>query len=161
MSMEQIVRPFVLVESDPLQRVVPRPETDLEALPEAAIEWGDGSRFMIPPNVTTPPDLIGDWEFPIEDAELGGGVIVNLPGQFFWEEDHLLPEDDEAPETEAIWDEVSRATSTIRVFNPQDENQWVDVERIDSLIMRGPDSRQHVFRFRNPPPPPPSPSIGT
>jgi hypothetical protein len=47
--------------------------------------------------------------------------------------------------------EVSRKTSTVRVTNPQDNSQFVDVQRIDSLIMKDVNSLQiHQFNFNNP-----------
>lgn len=38
--------------------------------------------------------------------------------------------------TGTVLREVSRETDTVRVFNPDDENQWVDVLRITSLTVR-------------------------
>jgi hypothetical protein len=32
------------------------------------------------------------------------------------------------------WQEVFRNTETVRVFNPNDNEQWVDVERITNVI---------------------------
>lgn len=42
----------------------------------------------------------------------------------------------------ATWTEDSRVTETVRVTNPQDENQYVDVERINSLSMKNRDTGQ-------------------
>lgn len=42
----------------------------------------------------------------------------------------------------ATWVEERRVTETVRVTNPQDENQYVDVERINSLTMKSRDSGQ-------------------
>lgn len=34
------------------------------------------------------------------------------------------------------WVETSRVTNTVRVFNPNDKEQWVDVERISNLTFQ-------------------------
>lgn len=34
------------------------------------------------------------------------------------------------------WNEISRKTSKVKVFNPQDKEQFVEVERINQLIMK-------------------------
>lgn len=45
--------------------------------------------------------------------------------------------------------EVSRTTSTKRIFNPADETQFVDVERIETLRMRDANQQFHDFTFEN------------
>lgn len=140
-AMESIVRPFVVVESAPLNRLAPEPEPAV--LPEASIQWGDGSRFIIPP--PRPSDTIGDWEDPITDDELDGlapGTITKVVSP--------LPESDFGEEVRVL-DELARLTSVVRVENSEDPSQWVDVERIDVLWMQ--DSKTGVlsrFNFRNP-----------
>lgn len=49
-----------------------------------------------------------------------------------------------------IYSEVSRTTETVRVTNPQDSNQWVDVQRITSITFRGQDNVDVRFDL-NPP----------
>lgn len=34
------------------------------------------------------------------------------------------------------WQEIKRNTIVMRVFNPQDQQQWVDVERITNLVFQ-------------------------
>lgn len=34
------------------------------------------------------------------------------------------------------WNEVNRTTEKVRVFNPQDKEQYVDVQRINSITMQ-------------------------
>lgn len=46
--------------------------------------------------------------------------------------------------------EVSRITSTKRVFNPDDHTQFVDVQRIDHLTMQDEQQQTHTFDFNNP-----------
>src|SRR5678816_1485816 len=46
--------------------------------------------------------------------------------------------------------ELDRRTSTKRVFNDQDEEQWVDVSRIDYLKLRDNATEQeHEWNFNN------------
>lgn len=40
------------------------------------------------------------------------------------------------PKGSSRWSEQSRVTETVRVFNPDDHSQFVDVERINKLSMR-------------------------
>ena len=40
------------------------------------------------------------------------------------------------------WNEERRVTETVRVFNPEDDSQYVDVERINSLRMLNKDTKQ-------------------
>lgn len=47
--------------------------------------------------------------------------------------------------------EISRTTSTKRVFNPADRAQFVDVQRIETLLMQSEDGQQHNFNFKNAP----------
>ena len=46
--------------------------------------------------------------------------------------------------------EKSRTTSTKRVFNPDDNSQWVDVQRIETLVMTDENKQDHTFNFNNP-----------
>lgn len=140
-SMESIVRPFVVVESAPVNRLAPEPEP--AALPPASIAWGDGSRFIIPP--PPPGDTIGDWEDPISDDELDGvppGTITKVISP--------LPETDFGDDETRVLTETQRVTSVVRVENPEDPTQWVDVERIDVLLMQDTNGLLWRFQFRNP-----------
>lgn len=40
------------------------------------------------------------------------------------------------PKKQAAYQEVHRTTKVVRVYNPQDKSQYVDVEQIESLLMR-------------------------
>ena len=55
-----------------------------------------------------------------------------------------------------VYTEVVRVTDTVRVKNPQDAQQYVDVERIKSITFRGPDGVDRRFDL-NPPPGTPVP----
>ena len=61
------------------------------------------------------------------DSELADGVVINL-----------------------LFDEILRRTSTIRVENPEDSNQYVDVERIDRVLMVNKAGQYLGLRFDNP-----------
>jgi len=45
--------------------------------------------------------------------------------------------------------ELRRTTSTVRVENPEDETQYVDVERIESILFLGSDGSSTEFNFSN------------
>lgn len=45
--------------------------------------------------------------------------------------------------------EVSRVTSTVRVENPGDPAQYVDVERIDQVLFASGDGRTLLLKFNN------------
>ena len=48
-----------------------------------------------------------------------------------------------------VLDELDRKTSTVRVTNPDDAAQYVDVKRIDYLKMQDEDGLIHEFNFNN------------
>jgi hypothetical protein len=48
-----------------------------------------------------------------------------------------------------VWIEIDRQTSTVRVENPDDSSQYVDVERIDVVTFAGPDGRTMSLAFNN------------
>lgn len=139
-TMESIVRPFVIIESDPFNRIAPIVE---EPLADAEIVWGDGSRFIIPPSAyETPQDLIGDWEFPIEDVEeFPEGTRFTVVA---------LPSDEFDQQGRRLLIETARLTSQLRVENPDDPEQFVIIERIDKLLMADNEGRETILEFRNP-----------
>lgn len=58
--------------------------------------------------------------------------------------------DDTPPSIEQVTlSEVRRSTSVVRVTNPDDEEQFVDVARIDSVLMIGSDGRTYELQFVN------------
>ena len=48
------------------------------------------------------------------------------------------------------WHEIRRQTSTVRVTNPDDEEQFVDVLRVDSVLFLTGDGNVAELRFDNP-----------
>ena len=124
-SMEFIIRGFGVVNSAPVNRVFERPAPP-EERPPAAREWGDGSEFIFPPQINY------SWNWP-DDLTEGES------------------EEPEPPASERRLTEVARATSPLRVENPNDPEQFVIVERIDSLIMLDSATGETItMEFRNP-----------
>lgn len=56
----------------------------------------------------------------------------------------------DAQSADETWTEVARTTETVRVTNPEDAEQYVDVERITALWCQTPDGRTIMLRFNNP-----------
>jgi hypothetical protein len=54
------------------------------------------------------------------------------------------------PMQRITWHEIRRLTSTVRVENPDDEEQFVDVLRIDSVLFVTGDGSVAELRFNNP-----------
>lgn len=50
-----------------------------------------------------------------------------------------------------VYTEVERTTETVRVRNPSDSTQYVDVARIKSIMFRGPDGVDVRFDLKPPP----------
>jgi hypothetical protein len=50
-----------------------------------------------------------------------------------------------------VYTEVNRTTETVRVSNPADSNQYVDVQRILTITFRGPDGVESRFELKPPP----------
>lgn len=107
-SVAAVVRPNVVIESH-LRDRTPRPVAVPEQ--EAEIRWGQPSSFQW--SVTSPP-------------KTGGGGVVVRP-----RDDEDDPEGEAGPIT-VIYEEIGQLTVTedVRVENPDDESQYVIVERI-------------------------------
>jgi hypothetical protein len=69
------------------------------------------------------------------------GFSINNPG--------TGPQDTKAERKTRVYTEVSRATKVIRVTNPDDESQYVDVERITSITFSGPDGVDVIFNLKS------------
>ncbi|TIN09782.1 hypothetical protein [Mesorhizobium sp.] len=92
---------------------------------EADFRFGKASRFTLTePEQRTNPGSTVTWppNDPVEDPE-DGIVVID-------------------------YDYVDRAVETLRVENPEDSEQWVEVERITKLLMRRRDNGIYVrFNF--------------
>lgn len=53
------------------------------------------------------------------------------------------------PTDQGRWIEQDRVTETVRVFNPQDHDQYVDVQQINKLTMRDPITKETWVWDRN------------
>ncbi len=89
---------------------------------DAVLRWGAPSNFQV--------------------ASGSGGVFITQPGF-----DELPPDDDEA--LGWIFTETERQTTTVRIFNPVDANDFVDVEKIDQISFLGPDGLIRTFVLNN------------
>lgn len=47
--------------------------------------------------------------------------------------------------SETAWREVARNTEQVRIHNPDDENQWVQIERITELVLQDPNTDQQIY----------------
>lgn len=167
--LDRIVRPFVILDSRPAQPAEVA-ATDLGALTPVVVEWGQASRFEAP--ARTEPRV---YEVPSEDS--GAGVSFDPPGEdtasgptytftagpippgdFFDEDDEEEADEgegegDEDASEEAradfVFSEIARAVRVVRVENPEDENQWVEVEVIDRIQFRGRDGLVYEYRLNN------------
>lgn len=88
--------------------------------PEAFIEWGGPSVFSF------------DDTF----RELAGAGTAKK-------------DDDDNEPPEEHWTENGRSTSDVRVENPDDPDQFVIVQQIDSIGFTGPGGRRAQFQFSN------------
>ena len=113
------------------------------------------SRF-IPPGLPTSPlpprrrpagasgDAVLRWGRP-SDFQFASAavrrVFVTQPAY------DTLPEDDE--QVELLFTEIARETTTVRIENPSDSSQFVDVEVIDRISFKGPDGVVRTFVLSN------------
>lgn len=81
----------------------------------------------VQPSTVVKPDIVVIWGKPITLQMKAIGITNLFGGQRL--------------------SEVSRTTRTRRVFNEQNENQWVDVEEIQTLRMRDANHQFHDFEF--------------
>ncbi len=102
----------------------------LGATGEATLRWG----------------ATGDFQFA---AGRGGAFAVRQPIFTF------LPQGDDAEDEDGgaaeglIFTETGRKTTTLRITNPVDSAQFVDVERIDRISFQGPDGVIRTFVLNN------------
>ncbi len=68
-------------------------------------------------------------------------VIINFPAGGDEAEDDFVDG--------LVFTEKSRETTTVRITNPLDTDDFVDVERIDKISFDGPDGRVRTFVLNN------------
>ena len=144
LSMESIVRPFVKIESRPLNIVTPPPVTPPEAVPPAYIEWGAASNFIVPSSQLETPYVFETTNDRDYIAFSGAVNYIERDGSIFdWNPSIELPE-------------LDRVTRTVRIWNPEELNlpedertSFLDVEVIDRIRFRSPDGGDWVFVLNN------------
>ena len=92
------------------------------AVGDATLRWGEPSNFQLSSGGGSPPP-----EQPESDLPPIGD-----------EQDNVLE-----------FTEVSRETTTVRISNPADPADFVDVERIDRISFKGPDGLIRAFILNN------------
>ena len=90
-----------------------------------------------------PPGAVGDatlrWGDPSNfQQSSGGGISISQPL-------------DDLPPLDVVLEftEIARETTTVRITNPLDANDFVDVERIDRITFLGPDGLIRAFILNN------------
>lgn len=135
-QLESAVRPFETPDSRSRRRLGTKVPSEIEELDPVTASWAARRANIIGQNFN-----LGDDEDDEEDED-GGGFRV-IPSE---PDDPPEPED----ETENVtFVEAAREVSTVRVKNPQDETQFVDVERIDEVEFATPLGINWIFKFNN------------
>jgi hypothetical protein len=126
MTFEILVRPATAV---PVLKQGGTPITPTSGDDEAVIEWGRGPLGMVERSATL------------------RSTYTSGPG-FDWEDNFpdTPPPDEEKPEF--VFDEISRKTHVVRVSNPTNPENYVDVSVIDVIAFEGPNGI-YIFRFTN------------
>lgn len=113
---ESLVRPFSLVQSAGAPALPQRRQLFGDEA-ESCITWGASSRFLRSDE--------------IEPRRTSGGFSFTV--------DLLDDEESGVQNGDRIYREISRTVSVIRVENPSDASQFVDVERIETIDFTAPD----------------------
>jgi hypothetical protein len=124
-SLEKIVR---FAESPRIQALRARRKALEESTDDSELIWGQPSEYG---NAAQTPE---------EDRR--GFRIVDP-----------APKKDPTENTEKktrVYSEVNRVTETVRVTNPSDSAQYVDVQRIKNITFRGPDGVDVRFELKPP-----------
>ncbi|MBB2698970.1 UNVERIFIED_ORG: hypothetical protein GGI66_003647 [Rhizobium esperanzae] len=102
-----------------------KPSEDQDA--EAEVRWGKASDFV--------SALTGRKYLPVIS-------IINWPD---------FPGNDEDDKEEPVidWQELARTTSDVRVENPDDSDQYVIVQRVETITFQTPEGKRIRFIFNN------------
>jgi hypothetical protein len=126
-AVETIVRPFETLQGWPATRRPP-PEQDQN---EAYIEW----TAKVPAEVMT------------LDAFVGGSNFTEM----VYENNDSEEDDDDQETGLQEFSETGRVVTIVRVTNPEDPSNYVDVQRVERLFLNGPNGKVLV-RYKNRPP---------
>ena len=120
----RIVRPFVVLDSKPAPAAPTGQPTDLGALAPVVLSWGAPGAVLqfVDANLRSANPY--DSVPKINDPTLGASLEVR---------------------------EISRQTSRVRVENPADPVQYVDIERIEEIVFAAPDGTQFRHIMTNEP----------
>lgn len=144
-SLEQIIRPFTRLAPKWPTPVTQGPN-EIPDLPEAFLEWGSKGDF------TTDSD-----DMPVEDLNAdgyGGGRYNDVsfdpvePGQ---EVPRKEPADQDKAKGVHEYNEMDRQVQRTKIWNPEDNGDWMIVERVTSIRFRGPKGQIVKFNLRPPP----------
>lgn len=102
-----------------------KPSEDQDA--EAQVRWGKASDFV---------QALSGRKF------LPSIQIINWPD---------FPGNDEDEEEEPVidWEEIARTTSDVRVENPDDSDQYVIVQRVETITFQTPEGERIRLKFKN------------
>jgi hypothetical protein len=96
----------------------------------ANIRWGKPAKFQI-----TEPDTADQITYTTTTVNLSSDSEVDVP-------DDVVVYD---------FSEYGRAIRKVRIENPDDSEQWVEVEVIDCIVFTGPDGNYWRYTLRNDP----------
>jgi hypothetical protein len=130
-ALETIFRPWI-----PGDRILAirarRKAQEEDTTDDSLIRWGRPSEYGSPTQTK-------------EESRSGVRIVNSNPKK-----------DPDANKPPRVYTEIERETETVRVTNPSDATQYVDVQRIKSILFRGPDGIDVRFNL-NPPPGTPVP----
>lgn len=125
-AFERLVRPF---ESERILALRARRKArEEDTSDDSLIRWGRPSEYGTPTQT--------------KEESRGGVRIVNSNPK-------KDPTDPNKPPR--VYTEIERTTETVRVRNPSDSSQYVDVARIKSILFRAPDGSDVRFDLKPPP----------
>ena len=135
-QLESAVRPFETPDSRSRRRLGTTVPSEIEELDPVTASWAARRATIIGQNFN-----LGDDEDEEEDED-GGGIRIIRP------EPEDPPEPEEDPE-DVTFVEAARGVTTVRVENPNDPEQFVDVERIEEVEFATPLGINWIFKFNN------------
>lgn len=125
-TLEKMVRPF---ESERILALRARRKArEEDNTDDSLIRWGRPSEYGSPTQTR-------------DETRTGVRIVNSNP-----KKDPAQP--DRPPR---VYTEIERTTETVRVTNPSDSTQYVDVARITSILFRGPDGIDVRFDLKPPP----------
>ncbi|KLK91428.1 hypothetical protein AA309_20250 [Microvirga vignae] len=135
-SLEQAVRPFVVIDSAPRAERPKRPALPGEDT-EAFLAWGQASTWVqaAPTDpIAVDPDRVTVGGISTTDSAIKGLELVDPPDE----------------DLTQIWEEESREVEEVRVENPDDKGQYVVTKRVVAIKFRSAVGFRFMeLRFKN------------